>query len=47
MMPVLPGFSGHVPAALAKVFPDGNFTKTSAWGNFNATYSEVTVLTPD
>lgn len=47
MMPVLPGFSGHVPAGLTSVYPHANFSTTRSWGNFNSTYSEVTILTPD
>ena len=46
MTPVLPGFAGHVPNALAALYPAHNFTSQSGWGNFNATYSDVTLLEP-
>lgn len=46
MTPVLPGFSGHVPNALTKVYPSANFTYQSGWGNFNSTYSDVVLLEP-
>jgi len=47
MTPVLPGFAGHVPAGLARVFPQANFTVSPAWANFNcSTYGCVTLLDP-
>lgn len=46
MIPVLPGFAGHVPAAITRVFPSANVTQSAGWGNFNATYSSVTLLEP-
>ena len=47
MMPVLPGFSGHVPSGLKDVYSSANFSITRAWGNFNETYTDVTIMTPD
>lgn len=38
MKPVLPAFSGHVPAELTKVFPDAKITPTSQWGDFDDEY---------
>ena len=46
MINVLPGFAGHVPAALKRVYPNANLTRTADWGNFNATYSEDYLLEP-
>ena len=44
MINVLPGFAGHVPAGLARVFPNGNYTRTSGWNRFNSTYSDDYLL---
>lgn len=46
MWPVLPGFSGRVPDAVARVFPGANITHNGLWGNFNATYSGNALLQP-
>lgn len=35
MRPVLPAFSGHVPAAITKVHPDAPLTKVSRWAGFS------------
>ena len=35
MTPVLPGFAGHVPAGLMRVFPNASFTHSSDWCRFN------------
>ena len=37
MTPVLQGFTGHVPEALTKVFPDAKLLQPSAWQGFPAT----------
>lgn len=34
MRPVLPAFSGHVPAAFSTHYPDANVTGHTVWGNF-------------
>lgn len=34
MKPVLPAFSGHVPAGLAKEYPNAAITPVSLWGGF-------------
>jgi alpha-N-acetylglucosaminidase len=46
MTPVLPGFAGHVPAGLQRVFPNAAYTKSPDWCGFNATYGSVTLLEP-
>ena len=46
MTPVLPGFAGHVPAALERVFPNASFSHTADWCGFNATFGSVTLLEP-
>lgn len=35
MRPVLPAFSGHVPAAIKEVRPDAPVTKVSSWAGFS------------
>ncbi|XP_018597361.2 alpha-N-acetylglucosaminidase isoform X1 [Scleropages formosus] len=46
MMPVLPAFSGNVPAAITRLFPKANVTKLSPWSHFNCTYSCAYILDP-
>ena len=46
MTNVLPGFAGHVPAGIKRVYPNANLTKTADWGNFNSTYSGDYLLEP-
>ena len=46
MINVLPGFSGHVPDAIARIYPNASLIKSAAWGNFNSTYTEVYLLQP-
>ncbi len=38
MKPVLPAFTGHVPAALVKIFPHSNIRQMKGWEGFNGTY---------
>ncbi|KAH3764057.1 alpha-N-acetylglucosaminidase precursor [Pelomyxa schiedti] len=39
MKPILPGFSGHVPVALKKYYPDAAVTQLASWSDgFNGTY---------
>lgn len=38
MLPILPAFSGTVPIALKKYYPNSTFTQHSNWSNFNSTY---------
>ena len=44
MINVLPGFAGHVPAGLARIYPNASYTRTAGWGNFNSTYSDDYLL---
>lgn len=46
MWPVLPGWSGRVPGALADVIPGLNLTHNSGWAGFNSTYSADYLLEP-
>ena len=46
MINVLPGFAGHVPAALKDIYPTANFTRNSGWSGFNSTYSDDYLLQP-
>ena len=38
MTPVLPGFAGHVPAAIAELYPDADIKTLSGWCGFEPTY---------
>ncbi|XP_055956455.1 alpha-N-acetylglucosaminidase isoform X1 [Patella vulgata] len=44
MIPVLPGFAGHVPAATTRLYPNANITRLSQWGRFGSNYSETYIL---
>ncbi|EDO46476.1 predicted protein [Nematostella vectensis] len=46
MTPVLPGFAGHVPAGLLRLYPKANVSKLGDWGNFNSTYCCTYLLEP-
>ncbi|CAK8689619.1 alpha-N-acetylglucosaminidase-like [Clavelina lepadiformis] len=46
MIPVLPGFAGHVPAAITRLYPDAEVSKLSSWSHFNCTYSCTILLEP-
>lgn len=46
MSPVLPGFAGHVPKGLTRIYPKANVSKLGDWGNFNATYCCTYLLDP-
>lgn len=46
IVPAFPMFAGHVPLALASLFPDANITNTGQWAGFNCTYSCVGLLQP-
>ena len=39
MVPVLPGFAGHVPDALRRLFPAANISASSDWGGFGCVFS--------
>lgn len=46
MTPVLPGFAGHVPMGLTRIYPKANVSKLGDWGHFNATYCCTYLLDP-
>jgi alpha-N-acetylglucosaminidase len=46
MTPVLPGFAGHVPQAIADVIPGINLTVSADWAGFPSPYSPTTLLEP-
>lgn len=46
MRPVLPGFAGHVPGALARKYPDAKITRVSQWGGFPDEY-RCSYLSPE
>ena len=46
MTPVLPCFSGHVPKATKRVFPNATITQSPGWNNFPYTESDVYVMDP-
>lgn len=47
MINVLPGFAGHVPAALKDLYPNAGFSRNKGWGKFNSTYSDDYLLQPN
>lgn len=46
MVPVLPGFAGHVPAELAAKFPNASITRLDGWSGFQCDYSCTAFLDP-
>lgn len=46
MINVLPGFAGHVPAGLKRVYPNANYTRSAEWNRFGTQYSEDYLLQP-
>lgn len=46
MTPVLPSFTGFVPRAITRVFPDANVVNGSQWAEFPTQYTNVTFLDP-
>ncbi|XP_069126056.1 alpha-N-acetylglucosaminidase-like [Argopecten irradians] len=38
MIPVLPGFAGHVPEAITWLYPESNVSRLPDWAGFNGTY---------
>eukprot|EP00730_Choanoeca_flexa_P007387 TRINITY_DN12325_c0_g1_i12.p1 TRINITY_DN12325_c0_g1~~TRINITY_DN12325_c0_g1_i12.p1 ORF type:complete len:849 (+),score=196.28 TRINITY_DN12325_c0_g1_i12:1113-3659(+) len=47
MWNALPGFAGHVPAALQRLYPDSKFSRSRTWAGFNSTYSGDYLLEPN
>ena len=43
---VLPGFSGYLPDAVKRLYPNGTFIKNPNWEKFNSTYSGNYLLEP-
>ncbi|XP_071505649.1 alpha-N-acetylglucosaminidase-like [Diadema antillarum] len=46
MIPVLPGFAGHVPKNFAKVFPNASISNLGDWGHFRPQYCCTAFLDP-
>ncbi|KAK5906466.1 hypothetical protein CgunFtcFv8_002330 [Champsocephalus gunnari] len=46
MIPVLPAFSGNIPAGILRLFPEANVTRLGPWAHFNCSYSCSYVLDP-
>lgn len=38
IIPVLPAFTGHVPRAFPRLFPEANVTKSATWNSFSDKY---------
>ena len=47
MINVLPGFAGHVPGALQRVYPNASFINSAEWNGFGSNYSKDYFLQPD
>ncbi|KAL6074088.1 N-acetylglucosaminidase, alpha [Balamuthia mandrillaris] len=45
MIPVLPGFAGHVPKAIQRIFPKANLTE-GYWNSFTSPYNPTYLLDP-
>ena len=46
MINILPGFAGHVPKGLQRIYPSAKLTRNAQWGRFGANYSEDYLLEP-
>ncbi|KAK5110216.1 hypothetical protein LTR62_006212 [Meristemomyces frigidus] len=46
MTPVLPAFTGFVPAQIGEYYPNASFVNGSQWNGFAAEYTNVTFLEP-
>ena len=46
MINILPGFAGHVPKGIQRVFPSANLTRNTNWGALGANFSEDYLLEP-
>ncbi|KAH8696754.1 putative alpha-N-acetylglucosaminidase [Talaromyces proteolyticus] len=46
MTPVLPAFTGFVPRAITRVFPNASVVEAPSWGNFPPQYSNDSFLEP-
>ena len=46
MINILPGFSGHVPKGIQRVYPNAKLIRSANWNNFGDDYSEDFLLEP-
>ena len=46
MINIFPGFSGHVPKGIKRVYPNAELIRSSNWGGFGDQYSEDYLLEP-
>lgn len=46
IIPILPGFAGHVPRALQEIFPDTNMTLMTQWNDFPDRYCCPLIIDP-
>nr|XP_053639725.1 alpha-N-acetylglucosaminidase-like [Cherax quadricarinatus] len=44
MIPVLPAFAGHVPAGIARIYPEANITRLGPWSHFTDPYTRTYLL---
>ena len=47
MINILPGFAGHVPMALKRIYPNATFTRSADWAGFGKTFSQDYFLQPE
>nr|CAB3264194.1 alpha-N-acetylglucosaminidase [Phallusia mammillata] len=47
MIPVLPGFAGHVPLALGNLYPNASISRLGSWVGFSCNLSCSSLLEPD
>ena len=47
MINVLPGFAGHVPGALKRIYPNVTLSNSAEWNGFGVNYSEDYFLQPE
>lgn len=46
MVPVFPAFSGHVPKAFARIYPNTTFHKVNSWNGFSDRYGSGLFMDP-
>ena len=46
MKPILPAFSGYVPEAMLKYYPNVTHSISPLWAGFNSTYSNIVLIEP-
>ena len=47
MINILPGFAGHIPRGIARVFPSAKLTRSAEWNRFGSNFSKDCFLHPD